>query len=361
MVPRLCILGYGKVARELHRFAWAPLAAQSRVEVAVVCEPSAEGAWLAGEHFPGARVVRGEASDVLSDPDFEIADICTPGHTHAALALQALAASLHVMLEKPPCHTSGELESIIAAAAGAGRAVTVCQSFRFQMPCRRVFQAIEQGQLGEVTRVHVTHHARHALSESEWVTKVRPDGMMFENALHFVDMVATILGLDAPLRIDAVKFYETAHRRVLTGFELLASDGRGRNATIDFLQDSLVHSALQSRALVSGTGADAELRFSPPGFRLLSGVVDPLSDLTGEARRLARLASTMVAPARRAQPHAILAADLLDAIATSRPTIAPPESLRPTIPLLEELARLWAAHAPEAGPTPTTSFTVPPP
>lgn len=358
MAPqRVCILGYGKVARELHRPAWQQLAADGRAQVAVICEPGAAGARMAEAHFPMAKVLRAPAADVLAESGCDVVDICTPGHTHAPLVLQALATDAHVLVEKPPCHTVAELDSIVAAAAG--RAVTVCQSFRFQPPCRQLVASMERGHLGEVTRVQVTHHARHALNESEWVTRVRPDGVLFENALHFVDLVVTVLAPTTALTIDAVKFYETSHRRVLTGFELLATDDFGRHVTIDFLQDSLVHSALQTRVLACGTGADAELRFSPPGFRLLSGIVDPVGDLAGDAQRLVQLGRGMMDANRRAGAHLLLATDLLDAAATGRPPLVPPASLRPTIGLLEELAELWSAHPPPPGPQPTTAFVPP--
>ncbi len=357
MPPRLCILGYGKVARELHRPAWTALARQLRVRPAVVCEPSSEGAALAQAHFPEALVLRRPAEDVLNEADYEIVDICTPGHTHAALVLQALGRGAAVLVEKPLCHSVQDVDEIVAASVH--QAVSVCHSFRLSPPVQALHAALDDGRLGEITRVQITHHARHALNESGWVTRVRPDGVMFENGLHLVDLAIDILGPGTELTPDAVKFYETSHVRVLTGFELLAHDQRGRQVTIDFLQDSLVHSALHTRVLVSGTGADAELRFSPPGFRLLAGVVDPLDDLRGDTERLVQLGRGLLHPARRANAHLRLASDLVEAAATGRPPLVPPTSVRPTIALLERLAELWAAHPPSPGPGPTTAFVVP--
>lgn len=357
MSPRkLCILGYGKVSRELHRPAWEALAAVGKVRITTICEPSAAGARGARQDFPDASVIQEPATVVLASVNCDLVDICTPGHTHAALTLQALARGLDVLVEKPLCHTVEEADAIIAATGRA--AVSVCQTLRFTAPSLALIQARDLGRLGEVTRIQVTHHARHALSEAEWVTRSRPDGVLFENAIHFLDLAHATLGDGIELGIDAVKFYETSHRRVLTGFELLASDVNGRHVSIDFLQDSLVHSGLHTRVLVSGTGADAELRFYPPGFRLFSGAVDPLNDMRADVRRLIQLGGTFRDPRRRARPHLVLARDLLDAAVHGRRTLVPPSAVRPTIAVLDQLGKLWASATPTPTRRPTTASTV---
>jgi predicted dehydrogenase len=352
--PRICILGYGKVARELHRPVWQRLAEQGRSEVALICEPSAAGARVAQADFPRAKVVRGDAHEALAAADCEIVDICTPGHTHASLTLQALSQGLDVMVEKPLAHSLAEVDAIIQAI-GTQR-VNVCQTLRFAGPSQALVEAIGRGRIGTVTRLQVTHHARHILSEAAWVTQERPDGLLFENAIHVIDLCQHILGAEEPLHIDAAKFFETSHRRVLTGVELLATHPSGAQVTIDFVQDSLLHSSFRSRVAVCGTGADAELDFSPPGFRLLSGLVDPVTDLRAGVHRLVTTARGLVDPARRAQAHQTLAEDLFDARATGRQTTLAPTQVRSTITIVEALSELWRNGTARDGRGPTVSF-----
>ena len=46
-------------------------------------------------------------------------DICTPGDSHAEIALAALAAGKHVLCEKPLANTVAEAEAMTAAAEAA--------------------------------------------------------------------------------------------------------------------------------------------------------------------------------------------------------------------------------------------------
>src|SRR5215218_10761285 len=54
--------------------------------------------------------------DVLDRDDVQVVDICTPGDSHAEIALAALAAGKHVLCEKPLANTVAEAEQMAAAA-----------------------------------------------------------------------------------------------------------------------------------------------------------------------------------------------------------------------------------------------------
>ena len=57
------------------------------------------GCSLAREAWPAAKVIDQDAIDGLAAADAEIADICTPGHTHGSLALQALTTGRHALVQ----------------------------------------------------------------------------------------------------------------------------------------------------------------------------------------------------------------------------------------------------------------------
>ena len=56
---------------------------------------------------------------VLNRDDIHIVDICAPGWMHAEIAIAALEAGKHVLLEKPLANTLGEAEAMAAAAQAA--------------------------------------------------------------------------------------------------------------------------------------------------------------------------------------------------------------------------------------------------
>ena len=57
--------------------------------------------------------------ELVARDDIDVVDICTPGDSHAEIALAALAAGKHVLCEKPLANTVEEARAMAAAAARA--------------------------------------------------------------------------------------------------------------------------------------------------------------------------------------------------------------------------------------------------
>lgn len=339
---RVAVLGFGKIARDGHAPAWQWAEAAGRATVAAIYEPTASGCAAAAAAFPGAKVVRADARQAFVDAiAVDVIDVCTPGHLHHELVMDALSRGQHVLVEKPLAHARSEVEEMIIGQRGT--VVQVCQTMRFATPSLQFKTALAAGALGRITKIQVVHHARHILSEAEWVTRSRGDGAIFENAIHFLDLAHHLVDATEPAVVDAARFHQTPHRTILTGFEMYGSDTASRRLSIDFLQDSLAHSALLSRVSVSATGADAELRFYPDGFRLLSGIIDPLHDLVADVRRLVALARRTLGRAAAPPAHQVLVSDLLDAVASGRTAVCPPSAVLPGVAMAEALSRRWAA------------------
>jgi predicted dehydrogenase len=58
---------------------------------------------------------------LIDRDDVQLVDICTPGDTHAEIAIAALDAGKHVLCEKPLANTLAEAEAMAAAAARAAQ------------------------------------------------------------------------------------------------------------------------------------------------------------------------------------------------------------------------------------------------
>src|SRR5215218_76291 len=56
---------------------------------------------------------------LVTRDDVDLVDICTPGDTHAEIALAALEAGKHVLCEKPLANSVEEAEAMAAAATAA--------------------------------------------------------------------------------------------------------------------------------------------------------------------------------------------------------------------------------------------------
>lgn len=106
---RLALIGVGKIARDQHLPA---IAADPAFALAATIDPAAS--------LPGVPSFPSLAALLADEPKIDAVAICTPPQVREAIAIEALRAGLHGMLEKPPAATlSGAAR--LAAAAAPGR------------------------------------------------------------------------------------------------------------------------------------------------------------------------------------------------------------------------------------------------
>ncbi len=86
--------------------------------------------------------------ELLAAEGVQAVSVCVPHNLHREIALAAIAAGKHVLLEKPMAVTSGECDEIIDAAARAGVRVGVSHNQLFYPPHVRACQLLGSGALG---------------------------------------------------------------------------------------------------------------------------------------------------------------------------------------------------------------------
>ncbi len=97
---------------------------------------------------------------VIERDDIQIVDICTPGHLHAEIAIAALDAGKHVLVEKPLANTLAEAELMVAAAQRARtRGVQSMVAFNYRrVPALALARKlIGEGRLGEIRQVRMSY------------------------------------------------------------------------------------------------------------------------------------------------------------------------------------------------------------
>ena len=97
---------------------------------------------------------------VIERDDVDIVDICTPGHLHAEIAIAALEAGKHVLVEKPLANTVAEAEAMVAAAAAAAtRGVRSMVGFNYRrVPALALArELIAEGRIGAVRQVRAAY------------------------------------------------------------------------------------------------------------------------------------------------------------------------------------------------------------
>jgi predicted dehydrogenase len=142
---------------------------------------------------------------VLERADVDIVDICTPGDTHAEIAIAALDAGKHVLCEKPLANTAAEAEAMVAAAERArahGVRAMVGFNYRRVPALALARQWVEEGRLGAIREVRAAY-LQDWLADPEAPFVWRLDreragsGALGDIGSHIVDLVQWLCG--APL------------------------------------------------------------------------------------------------------------------------------------------------------------------
>ncbi|MGW2219248.1 Gfo/Idh/MocA family protein, partial [Nonomuraea sp. NPDC001684] len=95
--------------------------------------------------------------ELVRRDDVQIVDICTPGDSHAEIAIAALRAGKHVICEKPLANTVAEAEAMVAAAAAAPGRSMVAFNYRRVPAVALARRYVEEGRLGEIRHVRAQY------------------------------------------------------------------------------------------------------------------------------------------------------------------------------------------------------------
>jgi predicted dehydrogenase len=139
---------------------------------------------------------------LLTRDDIDVIDICTPGNTHAEIAIAALEAGKHVLCEKPLANTVEEAETMTAAAAAAAeRGVRAMVGFTYRRTPAVAFarQLVASGRLGTIRHVR-GQYLQDWLSDENAPLSWRLDkslagsGALGDIGAHIIDMAQFVTG-----------------------------------------------------------------------------------------------------------------------------------------------------------------------
>ncbi|MDX3070916.1 Gfo/Idh/MocA family protein [Streptomyces sp. NPDC088354] len=127
------------------------LAAIGGRDAAAVRAAAARHGWAAAET---------DWRDLITRDDVQLVDVCTPGDSHAEIAIAALEAGKHVLCEKPLANSVAEAEAMVAAAdraAGRGQVAMVGFNYRRLPAAAYARRLVAEGRLGTIRHVRVTY------------------------------------------------------------------------------------------------------------------------------------------------------------------------------------------------------------
>jgi len=138
--------------------------------------------------------VYSEYRDLLRRDDIEIVSICTPDPSHASIALEAISAGKHVMIEKPMALTLEDCDKIIDAAKSNKVAVSTTFTYRFNPFFRHVKDLIDRRQIGELAATSIFYFRRLYHPKPEGWIKRPYANMVTQESVHYFDILRWFAG-----------------------------------------------------------------------------------------------------------------------------------------------------------------------
>lgn len=146
------ILGPGGIAGA---FASSVRARTTQRLVAVGSRSIGRATEFAERH--GISKACGDYEQVVADPDVDAVYIAVPAHAHLSLALLAIEAGKHVLVEKPFARNASEARQMVAAARAAGVTLMEAMWTRFLPGTDVIRQVLAARDLGEIRFVGCDH------------------------------------------------------------------------------------------------------------------------------------------------------------------------------------------------------------
>ena len=148
---------------------------------------------LAARH----RAIAGSVDDVLRRDDVEVVVVAATNDALAPLAIAALEAGKHVIVEKPAARSVAELDRIAAAATRVHRLVRVGFNHRYHPALQQARALVDAGQLGPLMFLRGRYgHGGRVGYDREWRADPAKSGggELIDQGVHVIDLARWFLG-----------------------------------------------------------------------------------------------------------------------------------------------------------------------
>lgn len=211
--PRFAIVGAGVIGKQ-HGRVMSQL--DDRLELVAVVDVELDRAEALAAERGGQPFA--SLKEALESTDIDVVSVCTPTGLHGVVAIEALEAGKHVVIEKPAEVTTEKTDEIIAAQEKAGTLVTVISQHRFDPATEVTLGAIRDGRLGRVTSGIAAidwWRSQRYYDSGDWrgTWELDGGGAMMNQGVHTVDLLIAALG--KPVEVFAYTG-TLAHDRVET-------------------------------------------------------------------------------------------------------------------------------------------------
>ena len=135
---------------------------------------------------------------LIRENQLDLISIATESGLHAQIALDCIAAGIHVIIEKPMAMSLADADKIIALAEEKKVKVSACHQNRFNIAVQEMRKALEAGRFGKLSHgsIHVRwNRNKDYYTQAPWRgTWAQDGGALMNQCIHGIDLLRWMLG-----------------------------------------------------------------------------------------------------------------------------------------------------------------------
>lgn len=197
---RVGLIGFGAGGQIFH----APILSTVKgLELVKIRATKPEQVAIIKAKYPGATSVN-TSEEIFNDENIDLIVITTPNVSHYSLAMQALQAGKHVVVDKPFTINTKEADELIALAASKNMVLSVYHDRRFDSDFHTLQKIIKNKFLGDIVELESRYDRfRNFLRPNAWREEDAPGtGILYDLGSHLIDQVQVLFGLPEAVTAD---------------------------------------------------------------------------------------------------------------------------------------------------------------
>jgi predicted dehydrogenase len=159
----------------------------------------------------GIKRVHNSTEELIHDDNLDAVIIGVPNKFHAPLAIEALRAGKHVLVEKPMAISGDAAKEIIRAQRESGKIVMVPHQMRWMPHSLHVKKQVEDGALGNIYNAKTGWFRRKGIPGwGSWFTQkeVSGGGPLIDIGVHMLDLALWLMGNPKPVSVFGTTYAE---------------------------------------------------------------------------------------------------------------------------------------------------------
>lgn len=203
---RLGVIGLGLIWLRAHK----PILLNhpEAITLVALCDRSAERRATAAADFPNAQIFA-DHDELLQSPDIDTVLVLTPIAFNAPIALAALEAGKHVIMEKPIARSVAEGQRLVNTASRLGRRLFVLEQLGYRQAETLLAEQLAAGVIGDLILWERVQHLEAdtvqgamRYDSTPWRKEANfPLGTLFDGGIHLVAAHSKLFG--TPARVTA--------------------------------------------------------------------------------------------------------------------------------------------------------------